>query len=75
MDPQQLDERISAIQRRLRRLTVAVFLMALALLLCAAAIFGQLVNYFASDPLLYGGATAGAAVTGFVFGWLARRAG
>ncbi len=75
MDPQELEDRIVAIQKRLRRVAVAVFVMALALLLCAAAIFGQLVNYFAGDPLLYGGATAGAAVTGFIFGWFAKRAG
>jgi len=64
---------LQSVGRRLRRLTIAVFLMAMGLVLCAAAIFGELVNWFSRDPLLFGGVTAGAALLGFAFGWLAGR--
>lgn len=64
---------LEAVERRLRRLTVAVLLMTLVLILTAAAVFGELVNYFAGDPMLFGGTTIGAALLGFGFGLLARR--
>ncbi|MHC4406016.1 MAG: hypothetical protein ACYTG0_40785 [Planctomycetota bacterium] len=32
-----------------------------------------MVDYFALDPLLIGGAAVGCSLVGFVFGWLARR--
>jgi hypothetical protein len=54
-------------------LSVVVSLMTLALFVTVAAVFGNLVNYFNSDILLWGGCTAGAAVAGFFFGWFARR--
>ncbi len=65
---------IRSIQARLRALTVAVWILALAVLLTGAAVFGNLVNYFAGEPLMFGGASVGAALLGFAFGWLARRA-
>ena len=64
-----------AIQRRLRALTVAVMLLTLVLGLTCAAVFGELVNYFSTDSLMFGSALIGAALLGFVFGWVARRHG
>jgi hypothetical protein len=69
----RLLEGIESIKRRLARLTAAVSLMALALILTVSAVFGNLVNYFSGDVLMWGGATAGAAVLGFALGWFARR--
>jgi len=74
-DPSGLEElrkMLESLVKRVRRLTVAVVMMVLALFLLAAAIFGHLVNYFALDPALFGGATIGAAVVGFFFGLFAR---
>jgi hypothetical protein len=71
----QLREGIESIKRRLARLTVAVSLMRLVLILTVSVVFGDLVNYFSFDPLMWGGATAGAAVLGFALGWFARRRG
>jgi hypothetical protein len=71
----QLREGIESIKRRLARLTVAVSLMTLVLILTVSVVFGDLVNYFSFDPLMWGGATAGAAVLGFALGWFARRRG
>jgi hypothetical protein len=67
-----LEAALQPVRRRLRQLTVAVVLMALALFLTCAAVFGNLVNWFARDPALFGGSLAGAAVVGFLFGWFAR---
>ena len=75
-DPnQQGDLRVAlaAVERRLRRLTVAVMLMTLVLILTVAAVFGELVNYFGGDAMLFGGTSIGAALMGFGFGWMARR--
>lgn len=69
----ELCEGLQAVQRRLRRLTVAVILMTLMLTLTVAAVFGELVNYFGGDAGLFGGASVGAALLGFGFGWFARR--
>ena len=69
---EELVEVLRDMERRLRRLTVAVVLMALALLLVASAVYGSLVNYFSGDVLLYGGTSIGAALLGFAFGWFAR---
>jgi len=69
----QLAASIETIQRRLTRLQVSVSLMTLILILTVAAVFGNLVNYFSGDVLMWGGATTGAAILGFVFGWFARR--
>ena len=62
------------IEQRLRWLTVAVFLVALALLFNVAAVFGAIIEFHAGEGILIGSASVGAAVMGFVFGWLARRA-
>ena len=70
---QELREILEGLVRRVRVLTVAVIIMAMALLLLAATIFGNLVNYFAGDPLLFGGVAIGCALLGFGFGWFARR--
>jgi len=76
IDPKQwdrLNELLESVRRRLRALSVAVILMALVLALTVAAVFGQLVNYFAGDPLLIGSVSIGAALLGFFVGWIARR--
>jgi hypothetical protein len=75
-DPQNRDELrglLLSIRRRLRGLTLAVFVMALTLIISFAAQFGELVNWFAADAFMYGAATAGAALLGFAVGWIARR--
>ena len=75
-DPNQQEELrqlLESVRCRLRRLTVAVMLLTLVLVLSVAVTFGELVNYFAFDPLLLGGVTVGAALLGFGFGWYAGR--
>ena len=67
-----LDRRLRSVQARLRQLTVAMAVMALAVFLTFAAVFGRLVHNFGGDEALYGGASIGAAVLGFLFGWFAR---
>ena len=67
-----LDRSLRSVRRRLRQLTVAVVVMALALFLTCAAVFGRLVNYFGGDEALFGGVGIGAAILGFLFGWFAR---
>ena len=62
-----------SVRRRLRGLTLAVFVMALMLVISFAAQFGELVNWFAADAFMDGVATAGAALLGFAVGWIARR--
>ncbi|GEM_PF-1024590 len=61
------------IHRALRRLTIAVTFLALAVFLLSAAVYGSLVNYFSGDALLFGGTSVGAAVLGFLFGLFAGR--
>ena len=76
-DQQHSDELhavLQSLRRRMRTLTVAVLLMTLALLLTVAAVFGNIVDYHAGEPLLQGGVAVGAALLGFFFGWIARRA-
>ncbi len=68
----EFDWALETVRRRLRQLTVAVVLMALALFLTCAAVFGRLVDHFGGDPMLYGGSLAGAAIVGFLLGWVAR---
>jgi len=71
--PDELRIMLESIRGRVRTLTVAVLIMAMATLLSAAAVFGYLTNYFAGDPLIFGGVSMGAAILGFAFGWIARR--
>jgi hypothetical protein len=72
-DHERLLEAMESVKRHLRLLIVFVSLMTLALILTVSAVFGNLVNYFSGDVMMWGGATAGAAVLGFLFGWFARR--
>ena len=69
----EIHEILAALDRRVRRLTLVAALMALALLLLAASVFGSLVNYFGGDAMLFGGASVGAALLGFAAGWFARQ--
>jgi hypothetical protein len=64
---------IRFIRRRLGLLIVSNYVLALALTITVAAVFGNLVDYHATDPLMFGGCLAGAAALGFFFGWIARR--
>ena len=75
-DPKQQDELrevLQSVRKRLNRMAVAVILMILAVLLNTAAVFGLLSNWFAEDTLLVGGGAVGAAVLGFVLGFIAGR--
>jgi hypothetical protein len=67
----ELQKAVETLAKRVRALTVAVILMSLALFLLAAAVFGDLVNYYAFDPMLVGGVAAGCALVGFGVGWFA----
>lgn len=69
----ELREILLALERRVRALTVTVVLLALAVFLLTAAVYGSLVNYFAGDPALFGGASVGGVVLGFAVGWFARK--
>ena len=69
----ELRETLNSVRRRLRVLTTAVFLLTLAVTLCAAAVYGNVANYFGGDWMLIGGAPALAAAIGFAIGWFARR--
>ncbi len=71
--PEELCDVLQMVQVRLRRLTVAVMLLTLVLVLTVAAVFGELVNYFAGDAMMFGGVSIGAALLGFGFGWVAGR--
>jgi len=71
--PEEIREALEPMRRQIQRLTVMVILMTMMLTLTMISVFGLLVDYFAGDPLLFGGATAGAAMIGFGFGWMARR--
>ena len=77
-DPDQDHQRedreiLRALQTRVRRLTVAVFLMALALFLFTVAVLGELINYGFSDVPFFAVVGVGAALVGFAFGWFAGR--
>jgi len=69
----ELQELLESVRRRLRTLTIAVLLLILAVMLCAAAIFGNLLNYFGNDSMLSGGIFIFAAALGFALGWFAGR--
>jgi uncharacterized membrane protein YkvI len=64
---------LAAIRRRLKWLTTAVFLVAFALLLVVASVFGAIVDFHTGESKLVAGACTGGTVMGFLFGWLARR--
>jgi len=64
---------LTSLERRVRVLTVAVLFMALMLLMCTAAVYGSLINYFDGDATMFGATGVGAAVLGFAVGWFARR--
>ena len=70
---EELREILLSLRRRVRWLTGAVALMALAMLLLAAYVLGDLISWYAFDPLLYGGVSVGSALLGFAFGWFVRR--
>jgi len=70
---QEVAEELRKLRRSIRRLTVLVSLLTLAVFLCSAAVFGELVNYFSFDPMLYGGVAAGSAILGFIFGFVGGR--
>jgi len=69
----ELHEVLQSVRSRLGRLTVAVLLMILAVLLSTSAIFGQLADWHGEEPLLLGGSAVGAAVLGFILGFVAGR--
>ena len=71
--PENLQETLQILAKRVRRLTMAVIIMALALFVLTGIVLVYLVDFHAEDPLLYGGASIGTALVGFLLGWFARR--
>ena len=74
-DPNSIEAELLRIRRRLSWLTTAIFFLAFAFLLFVAAAYGAIVDYHASEGKLIAGACTGGVAMGFLFGWLARRAG
>jgi hypothetical protein len=68
-----LGETSRSVNARISRLVAVVSCMVVALIITVSAVFGELVEYFRGDMMLFGGVTAGAALLGFVLGWFARR--
>lgn len=64
---------IETLQGRVRRLVIAVVLMALALFLTVAVVFGYELEFHAGEPLLRGAVAVGTAILGFAFGFFAGR--
>jgi hypothetical protein len=73
-DLPNLKSELATIRRRLSWLTAAVFLVAFALLMVVAAVFGYIVDFHAGESKLIAGACTAGTAMGFLFGWLARRA-
>jgi len=71
------DRLLQSIRRRVQALTVAVVLLALALFLEVAAVFGYVVDFHGGEYLMVAATAVGTAVLGFFFGlaagWLIRR--
>jgi hypothetical protein len=59
---------LESVHGRVRALTVAVVLMALALFLVVAVVFGYLVEFHGGEAVLVGATAVGTAVLGFFFG-------
>ena len=72
-EPDDTQKLLKSVRSRLRTLTVVTMLLALAVFLSVATVFGYLVNYFAVEALLRGAVIGGVAVLAFFFGWLAGR--
>ena len=70
---EQVADELRRLRRAVRWLAGLTVFLALAAILCAAAVFGSLVNYVGLDVAIYGGSTAGAAILGFVFGFFVGR--
>lgn len=70
---QQILDELAAIRSRLRRLGIVVSILALLIALTVATVYGQLVNYFNADVMFYGATGLGAALGGFLAGWMAGR--
>lgn len=65
---------LAEIRRRLRTLTVLVAILSLMVALSAAALFGNLLDYFGYEPILWGGVTLGVAFAAFGVGfWVGRK--
>jgi hypothetical protein len=63
---------IDAMRGRVRRLMVAVCVLAMIIALNTAVMYGTLENYFAGDAMFRGAVAIGSALIGFFFGWFAR---
>ena len=71
--PEGRDQTLEIVARRVRRLTVAVIVMALAQFVLTGIVLVYLIDFHAEEPLMYTGASIGAALVGFALGWFARR--
>jgi len=69
----ETEDLLRKIASRLRLHGILLFLLVLVVAINAAAVYGSLVNYFAGDAAFFGGTTLGAALLGFICGWIARR--
>ncbi|NQT11436.1 MAG: hypothetical protein HQ582_01720 [Planctomycetes bacterium] len=69
----EIHDLLSALHRRVHKLTVAVMFMAMAVLLLMGAQYGSLVNYYDGDATLFGATSIGAALLGFACGRFARK--
>jgi hypothetical protein len=57
------------VRRRMKVLTVAVILRALAVFALAGTVFGFLTNYFSGEGMMYGSSLVGAARVSFWCSW------
>ena len=73
LSAEQVADELRRLRRAVRWLAGLTVFLALAAILCAAAVFGSLVNYVGLAVAIYGGSTAGAAILGFVFGFFVGR--
>ena len=72
---ENIDKKLKSIHAKLRRLSVAVIMLTLMVAVMGFAVFGYLVNYMDGEAMFYGGSAMGAALLGFLAGWVARRRG
>jgi hypothetical protein len=70
--PDETQQLLRSVRRQLGRLSIVLAVMILVLALLTASVYGNLVNYFAGEPLMWGSTLLAAALVGFALGWFAR---
>ena len=71
----EIRELARSMQRRLQSLAIAVIILAMVVTMLAAAVLGEMVNYFAGDTILFGAMALLGLVIGFPAGWVVGRIG